>query len=134
MTLGEYLSSAARRRWDWGGQAGDDCCTFMAGWVIARGHPDPMAFIRGRYDSERSAIRRIEDGGGLVALWRRGMGEAGLAEVRGDPRAGDVAVLDLPTEEGVNLACGIFSGERWVTRTLNGVEAGPAVSVAAWRP
>ena len=130
MTLGDYLATATSREWAWGR---DDCCTFLAGWVMARGHSDPMHFIRGRYRSEFGALRSIKQGGGLVPLWRRGMADVGIPEAD-EPQAGDVAVLAIPTEAGPHEACGIFSGARWVLRTSGGFFASPARPLALWRP
>jgi hypothetical protein len=92
-----------------------------------------MAFIRGRYDSERSALLRISRGGGLVLLWQRGMGEAGIPEAVG-LHAGDVGVIERETAEGPDEVAAIFSGERWVSLALHGIEAAPATALAAWRP
>lgn len=128
MELSDYLAAAARRPWEWGEH---DCCTFMAGWVISRGHSDPMAFMRGRYDSERSALRRIVSNGGLVELAKTGM--ASIPKV-GIPQAGDVGVIERPTADGLNQACAIYGGERWVTLAAGGIDSAPAVPLAVWRP
>lgn len=130
MTLAAYMAEIEARPWSWGSH---DCCTFVAGWVMARGNPDPMEFIRDRYDSERSALRRIREGGGLERLWLRGMIEAGVPEAD-EPRAGDVGVIRAATVDGVNEACGVYTGDRWLTLGLRGIECGPAEPIMVWRP
>ncbi len=129
MRLGEYLVAAARDPWIWGGA---DCCTFAADWVANSGRPDPMAFIRGQYRTERSALLKIKRGGGLVELWSRGATDAGLRETN-DPVLGDIAVIARATECGANQAAAIWTGERWVSRGISGLQFGPAEILHAWR-
>lgn len=133
MNVGEYIRHTASLPWDWGGADGVDCCTYQAGWVIECGHPDPMAFIRGSYDSELSALRRIKEGGGLIPLWQRGMTDAGVPEVE-TPRIGDVGIVRLPTDDELNEACAIFTGKRWVLRWTYGILSTPADALIVWRP
>jgi len=128
MTLGEYLK-APRPAWNWGTF---DCCTWVAAWVIASGHADPMGFIRGRYATELGAIRAIRRGGGLAELWSRGMGDAGCMEV-GTPRAGDVAVLSIPTEDRLGEACGIWTGDKWGCLHFTGLVFGIGAPQRIWR-
>jgi hypothetical protein len=93
-----------------------------------------MAAIGMEYDSERSALRRIAEGGGLAALWSRGMTEIG-AEACGldDVRAGDVGVIARATQCGTNEAAAIWTGTRWATLGLRGLDFGPADALAVWR-
>jgi hypothetical protein len=128
--LGDYIAAALSRPWVWGQV---DCCTFVAGWVIHRGHGDPMAFIRGAYDSEMGALRQIAAGGGLVPLWTRGMIEAGVPEAD-DARVGDVGIIARPTQCSTDQAAAIFAGERWISLGVRGIQSGPADVLALWRP
>jgi len=107
-------------------------------------HDDPMAFIRGQYDSEMSALRRINKGGGLVSLWARGMADAivpdhtnveheGGLTIIPDIKPGDVGVIRRATVCGTDEAAAIWSGERWVSLGVRGIEAGPAVVLRCWR-
>lgn len=130
MTLGEYLLFAAKRPWGWGTH---DCCTFASQWAIIRGNPDPMAYLRGRYSTAGEAVRVLVKHGGLLAVTTRGMIEAGVPEAD-FPRAGDIGVVQRPTEEGLNQACGIYTGERWATLGLRGMDCGPAEILGLWRP
>ena len=54
MTLAEYLRSMNKRRWKPGTL---DCGVFMADWVRERMGVDPIADVRGTYDSERQFLR-----------------------------------------------------------------------------
>ncbi len=127
--LGDYLHDVARRPWDWGKR---DCCTFPADWCIIAGHPDPMAFIRGTYGSEAEALALAKDPG-LLKLATRGYASIGLMRTK-QPETGDVAVIRRPTEDGLNMACAIRSGDRWVTLMERGlvVDSGDAL-LRAWR-
>jgi hypothetical protein len=130
VTLGEYFARAGRTPWWWGG---DDCCTFLADWALERGHPDPMAFIRGRYRSESGALRRIREGGGLVALATRGFADIGIPVWTGPAQDGFGGVIERETEDrGADVACGIYSAGRWVTRGVRGLIVAPAVALATW--
>lgn len=133
IALAHYLAEAARMPWGWGGPGRVDCCTYAAGWVMRCGYPDPMAFIRGTYNSERSALRCIRRGGGLVPLWTRGMIDAQVPEAD-QARIGDVGILRLPTEDGGDECVGLFAGRRWVCRLYRGIVSLPADSLAVWRP
>ena len=132
MRVGEYIAPAARRPWAWGT---DDCCTFAAGWVLERGLPDPMAFIRGSYDTARGALRSIKEGGGMLPLWRRGMADAGIEEAT-EPDEGALGVLLLPLRRPVGMlhTVGLYTGTKWVMRMRSGIHATPDVTVqAVWR-
>jgi hypothetical protein len=59
-----------------------------------------MDFLRPLYTSEFQALRTIQEGGGLVALWSRGMADIGAPEVD-EPRLGDVGIVEALTEVGV---------------------------------
>jgi len=99
------------------------------------GYGDPMTLVWCTpYDTEFSALRRIHEGGGLVALWSDGMEHAGIPEVCGEAARGDIAIIHRATLCGGDQALGIFTGQRWVTLALAGIEAGPATVVKAWRP
>jgi hypothetical protein len=69
MTLSEYLATLARRRWQPGTL---DCGVFMADWLVACGHPDPIADVRGSYDSERGFLRILRREGGFERPPARG--------------------------------------------------------------
>ncbi len=135
MTVPEYLQWAMKQSWGWGTEPGLDCCKFVAKWAILYGYVDPMVLVwREPYNSERSALRCIAKGGGLVALWSAGMAHVEIAEAIGEPEAGDIGVINRPTVCGRNEALGIYTGQRWATLGHAGVEVGPADIVKAWRP
>lgn len=118
MNLGDYLVEAARREhligvWD--------CAIFPAEWIVACGHPDPMAGWRGSY-SEADDVAR---------LCSEAMAAAGIPETD-DPREGDVGVIDIFGRR----AGAIFTGRRWAlvaTRGLAFASLEPANVVKAWR-
>jgi hypothetical protein len=126
--LGEYIARPLPG-WDWRTL---DCCRWVDRWVVLNGHPSPIEMLDLRYDSERSALRAIRRGGGLVKLWTRGMELAGVS-VAEMPIAGDVGVVESQTVCGTNEAAGIYTGSRWVTLGLRGLDAFPAVALRAWR-
>lgn len=129
MRLAEYLA-APRAQWDW---VNLDCCRWVDGWLQAQGKPSPMAAIGMEYDSERSALRRIVEGGGLTALWTRGMSAIGAeACAIDDASAGAVGVIARPTHCGTNEAAAIWTGTRWATLGLRGLDFGPAEALAVW--
>lgn len=133
MKLGEYLQWAIRQPWAWGlDSAGLDCCTFANTWCQAQAWGSPMAAIGIQYDSELSALRRIREGGGLLALWSQGMAAIDARAV-GDMRAGDIGVIRRPTPCGTDEAAAIWTGERWVSLGLRGLDFGPAEALAVWR-
>lgn len=131
--VGAYLYDAASRRWRWGLW---DCCRFVDEWVCLNGRRSPMETLGIRYDSELSAVRRIQEGEGLAALWSLGMQAVGVPEVdpRDDLQAGDVGVIERPTACGVGEATAIWTGDKWATLALRGIECGPAEDVKVWRP
>ena len=136
MRLAEYLAWSINQPWGWGVNPGLDCCKFVGKWVIVRGFVDPMVLVwRNPYDSEMSALRRIASGGGLVRLWREGLDHVGAAPVDewDQLQAGDVGVIRRATSCGTDEAAGIWTGERWVTLGLRGLDFGPAEALAVWR-
>lgn len=131
MRLAEYLA-LPRPAWDW---VTIDCCRWVDGWCRAHGLESPMEAIGIRYDSERSALLQIARGGGLSALWAKGMAAVGAAPVDewDQLQAGDVGVIRRATSCGTDEAAGIWTGERWVTLGLRGLDFGPAEALAVWR-
>jgi hypothetical protein len=128
--LGGFLQAAISRPWRWGEW---DCCRFAAEWCIRRGRGDPMDFLRPLYTSEFSAMRTIREGGGLVALWSRGMADIGAPEVD-VPELGDVGIVEAITENGAEQVCAIFTGERWAMLGIRGLVCAPAEPIKVWRP
>jgi hypothetical protein len=91
-SLADYLASMQRRRWQPGLL---DCGIFLADWAIACGRPDPIADIRGTYDSARGFLRilRREDGFARSCAMRlQWIG----AVATSSPAAGDLAVVLAP--------------------------------------
>lgn len=78
-------------------------------------------------------MRALRPYGGLVGAARRGMLDAGIREAN-EPCLGDMAIIERPTDDGLNQACALFGGERWVSLGIAGLDSGPAVPLAIWRP
>ena len=80
------------RRWQPGAL---DCAVFMADWALLSGLSDPIADVRGTYDSETGFLRILRREGGFTASCGRRLAAIGLAET-GSPDAGDFAVVLAP--------------------------------------
>lgn len=125
MTLADFLRDnlGAAERWN--------CSTLAADYCIALGYPDFAAEWRDVVDPDECEAAPRE-GGGLVALWDRGIGDA-LPVVTEPYRPGDIAVLAaLGLDAG-----GIWTGEAWAIRRERGLFFGaPELFVVrkAWRP
>lgn len=128
MKLGDFLAMP-RPEWDW---RLHDCCRWVDRWVQARGYRSPIEALGLVYDSERSALRRISEGGGLVTLWTGGMALVSVPEAD-EAQAGDVGIISRATSDGLNEAMAIYTGERWLSLSLRGLEAGPAEALRVWR-
>lgn len=127
MTLSEFLS-LTRPEWDW---RTHDCCRWGDRWVQARGHRSPIEALELIYDSERSAMRRIAEGGGLVALWDDGLALCGVSRTDA-PTVGDIGVIDAETDVGPCEAVAICTGSRWAFLSLRGLSFSDAMPVQAW--
>lgn len=129
MGLGEFLQAAGSRKRDPGEW---DCATFPAAWAIERGYRDPMAHVRGSYDTEESARAVIAAGGGLVALFDAALSAIGVGPAEGTPQAGDIGVIELLGEQ----AGGVYTGERWAFVAPRGIALatlGPEHVKGLWR-
>lgn len=63
--LAAYLDPLRLRPFAWGSH---DCCTFVAGAVVAMTTVDPMAEFRGRYTTARGSVRALRKlGAGTLA-------------------------------------------------------------------
>lgn len=127
MKLAGFLAQP-RPAWDW---VQHDCCRWVDRWVQARGHGSPIAALGLVYDSERSAMRRIAEGGGLAALWQNGMARLGIMPTD-VLTVGAVGVIQRATLCGQDEAAAIWTGERWVTLGLRGLDYAPAGHLKTW--
>ncbi len=126
--LGEFLRTPCPA-WDF---VNHDCSRWLDRYLVQRGHRSPMAAIDISYSSEREAQLVIGRGGGLLALWTKGLEAIGLAEVEG-PRQGDVAILSIPTDDGSDQTCGIWTGQRWASVHRTGTMFGVGDPLLIWR-
>lgn len=111
------------RPWQWGAA---DCCTAACDVFIALHGIDPMARLRGRYDSRMGALRMIAAQGG----WHRMAGglarDAGLVD--GNGGEGEIGLI---VSDG-NLCLGVSTGAVWIGKSLNGFSSVPNC-VRSWR-
>jgi hypothetical protein len=128
MNLGEFLK-APRPAFDY---VHHDCSRWLDRWLMLCGHPSAMEAIGKTYDSERSAMRAIVKGGGLLSIWKRNMETIGLAPVD-QPISGDAAVMSVATDDGYNRTTGIWTGQRWVSVHRNGLMFGFGSPLMIWR-
>lgn len=100
-----------------------------ASWAVANGHPDFAALWRDVTDPSICDAATVE-GGGLLALWDRDIGD-GLPATQ-TPEAGDIGVI-----EAMGLEAGaIFTGKRWVIqgpRTMHFLAPEQLRVLKSWR-
>lgn len=91
-----------------------------------------MEAIGVAYESEREAKVTIGRGGGLLTLWSQGLAAIGLVQIDA-PQPGDVAILSIPTDDGTDETCGIWTGERWASVHRHGTMFGVGTPLGIWR-
>lgn len=126
--LGDFLRAPCPT-WDY---VQHDCSRWLDLYLVTRGHPSPMQATAIAYASEREAQVVIGRGGGLLSLWTRGMDAIALQEVDA-PAPGDVAILSIPTDDGTDETCGIWTGHRWASVHRGGTMFGVGEPLKIWR-
>jgi hypothetical protein len=126
--LGEFLRAPCPT-WDY---VQHDCSRWLDRYLVRKGYPSAVEATGIAYASEREAQVVIGRGGGLLALWARGMEAIGLAEVD-TPEAGYVAILAIETDDGTDQTCGIWTGQRWASVHRHGTMFGAGVPLRIWR-
>lgn len=124
MILSEYLRAACGTPGAWGRC---DCFMFAADWVVSQTGQDFAASYRGRYRTERGALRHIAKFGSFQALVETCMTDIGLVKTDG-PVMGDIGLIDSPY--GPTLA--IRSAKAWVIKAPAGVGIVSLPVLAAW--
>ncbi|WP_238192514.1 DUF6950 family protein [Methylobacterium frigidaeris] len=124
-TLVRYLREAAGQPFAWGSL---DCSLFMAGWVRARTGIDPAAALRGRYATERGALRLARRLGGMEAVARRQMAAAGFATTC-EPVPGDVGIIAHPC---IGPTCAVLTEYGWAIKSLQGVAVVRFPAIISW--
>jgi hypothetical protein len=130
--LAAYLTEAAARGFVWGE---NDCVLFGSNWVRRLTGLDPVADLRGSWDSETSAARVIAgQGGELEKLAGERLAGLGFSRVR--PIAamrGDIAAATISG----NFTIGIVADTRACFLTMTPkvpfVFLKPKQCLAAWR-
>lgn len=128
MMLGDFLRSA-NPVWDY---RVHDCSRWLDRYLRMLGHPSPMGAIGIEYESEREAKVVIGRGGGLLALWSRGLEAIGLPVIEA-PEPGCAAILSIPTDDGEDQTCGIWTGKRWASVHRHGTMFGVGAPLKMWR-
>lgn len=80
-----------------------DCALFAADWILECTGTDPIAEIRGQWTDERSAMRILQDNGGIEALANRYLGEP-VAPLLA--RRGDIVLVELTGRPGLGVCLG----------------------------
>jgi hypothetical protein len=136
IALADYLDRAAGHRLRYGSH---DCCTFMAGWLMALGCPDAMADRRGCYATRRDYKAALKAEGGILASCRVRFAAIGLVETD-VPAAGDVALVLAPIGQRrdgrvVSAPVGAICADaamRAIITSDQGLMAWPLPTIAAW--
>lgn len=127
MTLGDFLRAPCHA-WDY---VHHDCSRWLDRYLVGLGYGSPMAATGISYSSEREAKVTIGRGGGLLALWSAGMTAISCPEINA-PKAGDVAILSIPTDDGTDQTCGIWTGDKWASVHRHGTAFGVGVPLRIW--
>lgn len=107
-----------------------DCAIWPANWCVMRGHSDPAARWRGKYDE--AGARRLIEQYGLLDLWTLGMIDAQIPECD-EPCIGDVGIVECLTDDGFNQCGAIFTGKRWSSLSPKGVFQASMPVLRSWR-
>jgi hypothetical protein len=129
MELSAFLARASRTPFAWGVH---DCCLWLGDWLVARGHPDPVAAFRGRYSTPLGAHRLAKAHGGVAGIVAAQAEAAGLLRTP-CAQAGDVGVVRVVTPQGEEPAGGLCTGPRWAVLGVTGLIVAPMPLLAAWR-
>lgn len=132
--LKAFLDRQLDRRWSWGVV---DCTMMVADWVRLEGLRDPAASFRGRYHDADTCHALIAAEGGFMPLIGFAMDECGFDRTQA-PATGDVGLVNAPFKLSdrmpvVGTISAIRSGDRWVVRTLRGLQWWTFPTVTAWR-
>lgn len=129
-SLADFLAQAARTPFAWGGK---DCCLWPADWLVACGHPDPAADLRGRYRTALGAARILNKHGGVLGVYASRATTVGLRAVT-TPIAGDIGVVMARDADGRAKPTGaICTGRRWAALGPERLIVAEMTPLAAWR-
>ena len=105
-----------------------DCALTVAGWVVACGHEDPAADLRGRYRTALGRERLLRRLGGLDQVMSDRLARVGLA-LTANPVRRDVGLVEV---NGRPLAA-ICLGEAWAAKAEGLWVGTPDAVLKAWR-
>ena len=116
--LYRQLHEWAKQPFIWGES---DCMTSVCDWIEKVRGFDPACDLRGTYDSRGSCQREtgfFRDPVGVVDRYFQAAGDLPMTE---DPRAGDVAIVQVQGADGRIDTCGaIWLGSAWGCKGPNG--------------
>ena len=95
-----------------------DCMTSVCDWLVFCGWPDPMADLRGCYDSAASCQRLTGFIRDPLTVTCERFGAVGLRRGN-DLRVGDVAVIRRRDDPAVPLGA-LWTGVSWAAKGLTG--------------
>ena len=122
--LQAFVCSRLHMPFEWGS---NDCCLFVADGVRAITGHDPAADVRGKYRTERGALRMIQRFGGLQAI---GAARFGAEIAPAFAQAGDVGLLTIDDRQSLALC----AGDGWIGAGAQGLVRAPlAAATMAWR-
>lgn len=121
MTLQEYIRLP--HRWQWGGMGGDDCTTFVAGWVEIATGKDPADDLRGTYVDADGANAILRAAGGCEALVGSKLAPLGFVSTQA-PQDGDVGIVSTITG---------FDATGAVVKEIPAIKFGPLWAVMSTR-
>jgi hypothetical protein len=107
-----------------------DCAIWPANWCVMRGHDDPAARWRGKYDE--AGAQALVEKHGLLDLWTLGMIDAQIPECD-EPQIGDVGIVECTTADGINQCGAIYGGKRWHALSPKGVFQANMPVIRSWR-
>lgn len=130
--LSHFASLQMRRPFAWGA---DDCLTLPADWLAEVTGSDPMADLRGRYDSAAACQRLTGYFHDPVSVVAPRMGR--FAAQDGTVQRGDVGLVMTVLGNAPRFHGAIFLGQsKWLVRSIqtNIDLIQPEKVICAWRP
>lgn len=103
--------------WKWGSA---DCCASACDVFLSIHGVDPMAPVRGKYDSAMSAARLVATWGSFLSMGEKLAARAGLVDGRGS--AGEIGLSHAETATGIEGRAMLICIEPgiWAGKTVDG--------------
>lgn len=124
--LRTFLRESAAQEFDW---VSCNCGFWVCDWIRRAKGIDPVADIRGRFETATGFRRFVTKAGGNETF-SRGIAERSGLEKTLWPNTGDVGLV--ATGEGATMAIKV-EGNKWACKTLQGIAIAPFEQITAWR-